>query len=838
VVGVSRRYRGLDTETHRFGPCLTAPPLVCATFAPPATLLSTGDPELEAALAQALKDPSHDLVLHNAAYDLAVIRAKFPALDPLIWDALEAHRIHDTLIREKLLVLAIDGDLDFETRTLDSTAPPVLGKNGKPKKAPPTKKKRSYALADLAQRYLGKDRFVSKGADGWRLHYAKLDGIPSARWPKDARDYALDDAVDTVAIAEAQDVRAARLSVNPFVTEPFRVAVSYCLYLMSAWGVQIDPETRRKLEESVAADLDYKHFKNLIESGILSPAETVGQPYKRQTPGALAGTEPIKRKAPLDEKISMTALREHIAAAWVARGFDKPVLTEKGLVATDSEVIDDLIQEVDAHGNPLPVDPALVEYERRQSVQKLVSTEIPRMGAPSWWPAELASYVHPKYDVLKATGRTSSFADKNYPSANIQNVDPRARACYVPRKGHLFCSADYKALELVALAQKTYSLLGWSVLRDKINAGVDPHAFLGAQIALGFNAENTEKAPSLEATQAEFRRQVCLKIDPGLAGPDDGGLKTRFASALVRAKSEKDLVYNIFNGFRKFGKNTPEKQFFDHFRKFAKPTGLGYPGGLGAATFVTFAKATYGVKVTLDQARELKTLWIQTYPEMKYVRDDPVVTAVYERRRREHEAMFGAGSTIWNRGYFDWVTQDGGDAGNGPLGGCLDPLAKNEDRPYFYRSPMGVVRSGATYCAAANGAALQTPGAEAACTAVWRVVRACYDPRLGSCLYGCRPIAFVHDEIILELPDDEWAHERAQEFRRIMEGALAYFMPDIKVQADPCFMRRWNKDAEPVFDEKGRLKVWEPTALPYGARNAPSVGQSAILPNRKAGQKI
>ena len=70
-------------------------------------------------------------------------------------------------------------------------------------------------------------------------------------------------------------------------------------------------------------------------------------------------------------------------------------------------------------------------------------------------------------------------------------------------------------------------------------------------------------------------------------------------------------------------------------------------------------------------------------------------------------------------------------------------------------SPLGMYRAGASYCAAANGAALQTPTAEGAKGAVFDVARACCDPEEKSILLGCRPLLFVHDELILEIPEDD-----------------------------------------------------------------------------------
>src|SRR5690606_282346 len=60
------------------------------------------------------------------------------------------------------------------------------------------------------------------------------------------------------------------------------------------------------------------------------------------------------------------------------------------------------------------LDPVLDAYKHRQSVQKILKTEIPRMRNADGTPAER---VYSPFNVLVSSGRTSSSADKqhNYP---------------------------------------------------------------------------------------------------------------------------------------------------------------------------------------------------------------------------------------------------------------------------------------------------------------------------------------------------------------------------------------------------------------------------------------
>ena len=88
----------------------------------------------------------------------------------------------------------------------------------------------------------------------------------------------------------------------------------------------------------------------------------------------------------------------------------------------------------------------------------------------------------------------------------------------------------------------------------------------------------------------------------------------------------------------------------------------------------------------------------------------------------------------------------------------------------------------------------------------FHVARACYID-VNSPLYGSRPVAFVHDEIILESPEDK-GHECALELQKIMERRARAWCPDIPIQAEPCIMTRWFKDAEIKYDSNGRIIPW------------------------------
>jgi hypothetical protein len=120
-------------------------------------------------------------------------------------------------------------------------------------------------------------------------------------------------------------------------------------------------------------------------------------------------------------------------------------------------------------------------------------------------------------------------------------------------------------------------------------------------------------------------------------------------------------------------------------------------------------------------------------------------------------------------------------------------------------------RAGCSFPEAANGNALQTPGAELAKAALIGVTEAALNPESTSILKGrCWPVAFIHDEILSEILDSDMTHEVAYEKSRIMVAYGRRIVPDVDLKASPCLMLRWHKEAEPRFNQEGRLIPWQP----------------------------
>jgi hypothetical protein len=410
--------------------------------------------------------------------------------------------------------------------------------------------------------------------------------------------------------------------------------------------------------------------------------------------------------------VNTTVMKGFVERAWATLG-RLPRYTDKGAISLDDETRTDLAG----------IDPIIDLYSHRQEYQKILTAFLPNLTGNT---------VYTNYSILKETGRTSSFGNdkkkSDYPAVNIQQMPKKegVRECFKAREGYVLVSVDYSALELCSVAQVTYKLFGRSVHLEKINSGYNLHSFLGAQIA--------------------------AKVEP----------------VLVNYESDPDITYSIFEGKRKAKvmEGTPEavdKERATHFRTLAKPTGLGFPGGLGPDTMVTYAKTTYEVDMDRDTAQQLREFWRQTYPEMVQ--------------------------------YFNWVNRQ-------QVGACEGIYAYTTDGFNRYRT-------GATFCATANGKAMQSLSADGAKRAVAWLGRAFYgglpEDSPYAALKGCRMLAFIHDEVISEVPEDQYLTEKVGLISDLMVMAMRESMPDVLITTECAAMRNWSKKAEAVWsrDEDG-----------------------------------
>lgn len=697
---------GIDTETYLINSeqGIVAPRMVCLTFCTEDAEVGLLARDEALSFMHALLD-ADDIVFvaHHARFDFAVLAAADASLLPKIFRAYDEGRVRCTMVREKLLALA-RGELADE------------GETG-------AKRNVKFSLAACVLRRFGIDLSEAKTAKGgplpWRLRFSELDGVPIEAWPKEARDYALDDAKWNLALFDSQtdELNEQGMSGDMIPDEAYQTRGAFWLYLLSVRGVRTEVERVNVLKTSL--ETEYARINALVRAAdVLRP---------KMQKGEMVWTK------------NMAALRARVIAAY--GGEDAAPKTAKGAVSTARE---DLLKPADprvlewvekaeaeiaknrqeAGLPPLTADAAADMARRlsedagkafgvaaeqvynwlvlhavgeRSGVEKVLNTYVPVLLQGTQYP------ITPTFNELVASGRTSSV------NPNLQNPPRKGgiRECFVPRRGYYYAFCDYSFIELCTLAQSCLEMFGWSEMANAINAGLDPHLDMAASM-LGIPYEEA-----------------------------------------IALKKQKDPTIT-------------------EYRQMSKALNFGYPGGLGAAKFVEYARAGYGVSLTEAEARRKKEEWYKKWPEM-----------------RLYHQHFGS-MTLGDRKFT--LVQPGSNRVRGEVG----------------------------FCDGANSV-FQGRAADGAKRAGWYIAKECYlkDPyRDGSGptpLYGARPVLFVHDEFILEVPIAT-AHEATMRLSAVMVAGMREVVPDVKVGTEYAIATRWYKGAEAVYDENKRLIPWEPKA--------------------------
>tara|TARA_R110002020_G_scaffold213427_1_gene420261 strand:- start:55488 stop:58031 length:2544 start_codon:yes stop_codon:yes gene_type:complete len=816
-----------DLETYLLGVKNLAPKPVCITFAARAEkieslILGNGDPEfydkITDLLITTLNSEDRVLVGQNVKYDLHVLGHHYPEFYNIICQLYEKDLVHDTIIREKLLNLTTTGTIsDEEVEEFESDSEGFRALVYKNRRV-------NYALDGLVKKYLHKDISGDKHGDVWRLKYHLLDGLKASQYPKEARDYALNDSEYLITIWEEQERKRKHVLdtkfFDPFKTLSYRCALDFHLYRMSIEGVHTNPEKIKALEEDLKEQLTHDKMTHLLENGILKPATEDGPVFlKKHEKGCLKLKHPIteewlcdcrveaskahiegcskKRlkedktqwacdcpdriKAGVKEGIRTKVFKEYVFDLWLEspdmklRWSDASLEDEAFMILLEKFYAGDITPEefqshfgtsfneqmskfeegVLAANEVKPFekgsyknyistnkkflqansyrDDTLKEYAHRQSLQKLVTTEIPRMKMSN---GVISEVIHPNYDILKETGRTSSFAGSLYPSANIQNVHSKVRDCFRARENHWILAVDYTALEFISAAQMTLNVMGRSKYAEIINKGWDSHSYLACQWAL---------------RNEDWFADLCK----------------------LNKSNSADDIYQEFMFFKTNPKailvNGEEKDFWGHYRKSAKPVGLGILGGMGPATIAEVSNTVYRFHMTMDQAKAYREVFANIFPdEFQMLRSLP-------KRLKDY-----------------------------------DHSKKGDDR-YVYETVMGLRRPNCSYTAAANGSMLQSNSAEGATMGCMWISQESYDPTSESILKGnFKPWGFIHDEICGDvIANRKTATQVADRVVELLVNSLSQICPDVQPSATAEMMLVWSKAAYEVRDSKGLMYPYE-----------------------------
>lgn len=702
-----------------------------------------------------LDDPNVILVFKNSPFDNGVLINKYLHLMVKVFNAYAQGRIRDVGTRQELLDI-------WQGRISEGGKTFVFDKGDW--------RPRNYTLAGLEKMYGISDRIESKSnKDTWRYKYASLGHLPIESWPAEAVEYAKEDASGTLLVYEAQTVVADKNRYlcphakdrTAIVDETNQSRAQWALFLMSAWGIRTDPAAVQELETRLYKARDAAR-RTLIRFNILRPKkctaaevaagkvdfyETVTKSRKATKKELITLTLPVNcyikdgrycvdKATPYRYGQDKKRLASLVEAYYTKAGKTAPRLAltdrdrrggaKQGNVSTDKDTLygsGSRLLKLSADGG---------------GVEKIINTYLPVLHLGTQFP------INVSYNVLVNSGRTSAYGRHDdianeQSGCNIQNLPTGRRVagtreCFVPRKGHTFSSVDYNTLELRSLAQVCFWLFGKSRMLEVLNTGRDLHLAMAADM-LHISYEDAERAyksyPVPEAAYGFLRVAVLETFKVDIAHGD------AYKDRLVWAK-----------------------KVLDRNRDCAKVANFGLPGGLGADSLIFFARSTYNVTLTREQAVALITAWKISWPEMKL--------------------------------YFTYI--------NGKVGHQKE-LAK------VVQFWSGRVRGNMGYCDACN-TLFQGLAADGAKLAMFRILYEMYCVP-SSPLYGSRMVAFIHDEFLCEHPDEK-ADAAARRVAELAVEEMKKVLPDVAVTAEPALMKRWYKKAEKVLDAAGRLIPWEP----------------------------
>jgi DNA polymerase I-like protein with 3'-5' exonuclease and polymerase domains len=332
----------------------------------------------------------------------------------------------------------------------------------------------------------------------------------------------------------------------------------------------------------------------------------------------------------------------------------------------------------------------------------------------------------------------------------------------IPPPGYWLLQIDYSVLELRTLAQICLKRYGKSVLADLFKRGVDPHRYTAA-LFLNMTLEQFGLLPKAEQKQNRQR---------------------------------------------------------------AKALNFGIPGGLGAASLVTYAKQSYGVELQIEQAKAFRQKLItRIYPELAaYLQDSQVAdmaanlqttTARVRQAFGQRDQRFNASRIVAG------ITETPAGKKYQPalvthVWLCLQQLNNNAAirqelkaeqpssllmRRIFFGHALtisGRLRGHVGFSQKAN-TPFQGLAADGNKLALFKLLRA-----------GFQVCGFVHDEMLVLIPDGTDYQAATDQVQQILASAMQELCPDIPICTEYLLADRWYKDvdAQPR-DEQGRIVPYQ-----------------------------
>lgn len=686
----------IDYETYLISEHQPIPKPVCLSwFDGKDTGLLVGE-DIEQFLKNMLE--SDLIIAHNACFELLVTYKHFPNLRKLVWKSLDEKRFVCTKLTEKL-------DLNIRER-----------------------RDPSVNLATLVKRYFQKDISETKSEGSWRMRYSELDGVPINEWPKEAVDYAIDDSIWAYKVYQRQ--KNLGHDVHP------HVAADFALNWAGLLGFTVDHNRARLLQKEIFEILQ-PAYVNLNKNGmvVLKSKDKQGNftkqvfTYTKKAKTIYDSEDQmlIEKQAPIIEKFLdnkdtyRAGLRESKLRELIASTIKEPELTEKKAISTSADSLKLYSEE-----RP-DIETFKNVYEIKHYTKIIAAFLEPLLKANPT--------IKTGYNVIVSSGRTSSHSSPFYPSFNMQqmprevkNVTYDVRNCFVARRGYKIFSIDYAGLELASTANQLAQLLGWSKMRDAINAGDEP----------------TDMHSNLAYTLRNMSKQF------------------------------KECDYKEFVANKK-------KEGYAEYRKIAKVIGLGFPGGIGYEIIANQLKGQgispkYAELQTFKYENNAKAL----IKEMGH----PDGVRVHRTGFREYKVVYDETVELKQKLLLtypclgEFLRERHSDFKNGKTKKTKNQWGEWEDEDLYCYTTHGVSRDGASYTATCNGYLMQTASAVGAKAAMVNLQRKYIDdPRLNV-------LAFIHDEVVGEVKICDEMDDLVIDCAEIMVDTMMQTLPNVRIAVE------------------------------------------------------
>lgn len=341
------------------------------------------------------------------------------------------------------------------------------------------------------------------------------------------------------------------------------------------------------------------------------------------------------------------------------------------------------------------------------------------------------------------------------------------------------------------------------------------HANLNQDSRLRYNynglmetGRTSSKNPNLQNIPRKGKARECIKPASGnifiIADYSNAELRTlaqahinenRYSELAIRYQNDKYFDPHLYAGAQMYGvtyeqaiilyENSDKK--LSELRQLAKIANFGYAGGLGAEQFIDYAKG-YGVNLTLDESEKLRNDWLDVWQEMNdyfSMRANMMIDAeadLLEQIQYNVKNKTRKKRTIYTEDYNRICT------------------FKSSNRVRYLRK----------FTIGCN-TPFQGIASDGAKEALILVFEHCFF-KPDSALYRCKPVLFIHDEIVIESPDDDNHTARADLLSELMVQGMQKHTPDIPAVAEACASKLWVKDAKSTRLPNGKITIYDKPA--------------------------